>query len=107
MYKQLICSHALARASSLSLSLGGWISLFSFVCLFVCVAVLADPRETNNVAKGNPSIVAMMATELAKHQNPIVFEMDLTPDNLACYNCSFVPDIKWFNYTGPPCIIPE
>jgi len=69
--------------------------------------VLADPRETNNVAKGNPSIVAMMATELAKHQNPIVFEMDLTPDNLACYNCSFVPDVKWFNYTGPPCIVPE
>ena len=46
----------------------------------------------------------MMAAELAKHQNPIVFEMALTLDNLACYNCSFTPDVKWFNYTGPYCI---
>jgi hypothetical protein len=66
--------------------------------------VLTDPGETQNVAKANPALVASMGSELAKFQEPIVFKMTLTPDNLACYNCSFNPVSQWYNYTGPGCI---
>lgn len=69
-------------------------------CLF---DVIADPGETTNVAKTNQDLVAELAAELATFK-PYVLTMTLTPDNLACYNCSFSAAQKWHNYTGPGCI---
>ena len=71
-------------------------------CLF---DVLADEGETTNLAKRPEfaSIVQTMQAKLATYATPYV-PMALTPNNLACYNCSFDPDALWKNFTGPGCI---
>eukprot|EP00037_Helgoeca_nana_P010113 m.88875 g.88875 ORF g.88875 m.88875 type:complete len:637 (-) comp20024_c0_seq1:254-2164(-) len=66
--------------------------------------VLADPGETINVAKANPTLVFQMNEQLSRYQLPYVFDATLTPANLACYNCSFNSNVQWHNYTGPGCI---
>lgn len=66
--------------------------------------MLADPGETINVAKANPTLVFQMNEQLSRYQLPYVFDATLTPANLACYNCSFNSNVQWHNYTGPGCI---
>ena len=71
-------------------------------CLF---DVLADEGETTNVARQPEfaSVVRTMQAKLATYATPYV-PRTLTPNNLACYNCSFDPDVLWRNFTGPGCI---
>ena len=69
-------------------------------CLFELVA---DPLETTNLAN-DPSQrtrVAAMAAQLATYE---VYTPALTDENLACYNCSFDPAVRWANYSGPCCV---
>ena len=66
--------------------------------------VLADPGETNNVAKANPSLVIQLSQQLSLYQNPYIFDATLTPGNLACYNTTGGTAAYWHNYTGPPCL---
>ena len=68
--------------------------------------VLADPGETNNVAKANPSLVIQMEQQLALYQKPYVVDAVLTPGNLACYKCidGAAAVAHWHNYTGPGCL---
>ena len=81
--------------------MAGWLSN-KHPCLF---DVLADEGETTNLAKRPEfaSIVQTMQAKLATYATPYV-PMALTPNNLACYNCSFDPDVLWMNFTGPGCI---
>ena len=64
--------------------------------------VLQDPSETNNVAVSNPEVVAQMANMLAQFQRPYAPPLPATA--LACFNCSFQPEVLWRGFIGPPCI---
>lgn len=67
--------------------------------------VLADPRETSNVARGNPDLVGQMKAKLATFNDPYI-PSQLTPENLACYNCTASNSQgigKWGNFLGPCC----
>eukprot|EP00912_Choanoflagellata_sp_UC4_P001654 UC4_evm1s1050 len=70
-------------------------------CLF---ELTTDPLETSNVASENPTIVSLLESELQRYQKPYVLDTVLSQENLACYNCSFDPEVKWHNFTGPKCL---
>ena len=71
--------------------------------------VLADPRETDNVAGANPELVRRLADKLATFNNPYLLTGPggtLTAANLACYNCtgSDAKGIgKFGDFWGPCC----
>ena len=64
--------------------------------------VLQDPSETHNVAASNPKVVAQMANVLSQFQRP--YAPPLPAAALACYNCSFQPEVLWRGFIGPACI---
>jgi hypothetical protein len=67
-------------------------------CLF---DVRADPRETQNMAQTNPSLVLKMAAKLATYQ---YYVPAMTPANLACYDCpANRPQTFWQGFSGPCC----
>eukprot|EP01046_Picozoa_sp_COSAG06_P003674 COSAG06_NODE_146_length_22145_cov_11.714733_22_plen_121_part_00 len=57
--------------------------------------------ETKNLAKQMPALAASMKKTLDSY---LPYVPALSPQNLACYNCSFDPDVKWDGYPGPSCI---
>ena len=71
-------------------------------CLF---DVAQDESETRNLANDPryASVVHTMKAKLATFAKPYV-PLALTQQNLACYNCSFKPDVLWGNFSGPGCI---
>jgi len=71
-------------------------------CLFD-VATGHDESETKNVAHENPAVVKTMQAKLLEYAEPYV-PLALTPGNLHCYDCDFVPAVQWKNFTGPGCI---
>lgn len=68
-------------------------------CLF---DVLRDPGETTNLATSMPTMVTHMHNRLRDFADPYVPE--LSPGELACYNCSFDAQAHWHGYVGPGCI---
>lgn len=67
-------------------------------CLF---DVIADPGETKNLAAEMPTLAKTMKATLDSY---LPYVPALTPENLACYNCSFDAKVMWQGYPGPPCI---
>ena len=67
-------------------------------CLF---DVLADPGETKNLAKQMPALATSMKKTLDSY---LPYVPALSPQNLACYNCSFDRTAMWQGYPGPGCI---
>ena len=68
-------------------------------CLF---DVVADPEERNNMAVQLPSVLAKMQSKLTSYV-PYV-PAQLTPEQLACYNCSTAASKQWGSFVSPCCV---
>eukprot|EP00750_Incisomonas_marina_P005413 INCI13938.2.p2 GENE.INCI13938.2~~INCI13938.2.p2 ORF type:complete len:227 (-),score=33.37 INCI13938.2:183-863(-) len=71
-------------------------------CLF---EVIADPLEKNNLAAHLPNVTAMLLQKLSSYV-PYV-PADLTPEQLACYNCTAAVTSQWGRFVGPCCQPPS
>ena len=68
-------------------------------CLF---DVLADPRETTNIAGGRPDLVREMSAKLGTF---VFYVPGLSHENMACYTCPSHPPVAyWQGFSGPCCV---
>lgn len=66
-----------------------------------CYLDVCATGETKNLAKQMPALAASMKKTLDSY---LPYVPALTPQNLACYNCSFNRATMWQGYPGPGCI---
>ena len=67
--------------------------------------VRADETESKNLAQANGALVATMAARLKSY---VPYVPELSPANLACYECGNTsdapPKLWWQGFSGPCCV---